>query len=248
VPVGCSTGPERNSSLNSIILQTTDSYARSTTSSLKISSTAPQERRPAALRHRSHLSGQHSTAQLSLLKAESAAEVFKRTPFATTKGLASCKLLPPATNTLSPSLRPRLRLASWIVQLLTATLALSSPYPPLAKPPRPIRITSSSRAHSQPQPTSTSSSFTTSHDNLPPLSALGPGRAIYIYFQDRPATQTRCIHLAEVVVSLCRGRWPLSQQRASLGVTRIWRISCHFSHPRQPSQDPGPPDPDHGRA
>lgn len=113
MPVGCRTGPERNSTLDSIILQP-DSYARSTTSSLKISSRAPQERRPAALRHRSHLSGQHSTAQLSLLKAESAAEVrrgvFKRTPLATTKGLASCKLLPPAANTLSPSLR--LRLAS----------------------------------------------------------------------------------------------------------------------------------------
>jgi hypothetical protein len=121
VPVGCSTGPERNSTLDSIILQT-DSYARSTTSlSLEISSRATrgQELRPAALRTPS-ITPQRSahTAQRSLLKAESTAEarrgVFKRAALATTKHqnhqrARFLQISSPPTNTL---LRLRLRLAS----------------------------------------------------------------------------------------------------------------------------------------
>jgi hypothetical protein len=116
--------------------------------------------------------------------------------------------------------------------LLTPTLALSSPYPPLAKTSEAYPDnTLPQEPNSQPTPRRP---FTTSHDNLPPLSALGPGPAIYIYFQDRPATQTRCIHLADVVVSLCRGCWPLSQAARQPRSHPYLENSCHFSHPRQP--------------
>lgn len=125
--------------------------------------------------------------------------------------------------------------SSRLQSLLTPTLALSSPYPPLAKTseayPDNTLPQEPTANHSQPTPRRP---FTTSHDNLPPLSALGPGPAIYIYFQDRPATQTRCIHLADVVVSLCRGRWPLSQAARQPRSHPYLENSCHFSHPRQP--------------